>query len=635
MAVRSVVLSNEGSRLREHSGQRSGAVGLQPCQLHRLGADLGGAAPVRAVCDLLRLDKKILPPAFAALGTGNSDRCLVRTQGHSEIAGAGGEALNEGSLVCIFAEGRFTRTGFMLPFHRGLEQIVKNTNAPIIPVCLNELWGSIFSFYGDRTLWKWPRMLPYRVSVAFGKPMLPTSTAAEVREAVQKLSADCAIARSDQCRPVPAEFVHAAARRPFRPCVIDATDPSKQPLTLSYSTVLARAICLARQLKSRLDNSLLVGIWLPPGIDAVTAHLAAAFCGKAVVHLDHSSADAARSVIDGCQLKQVLTTEHFLRRESLPDLPSVELIDTAGLLATLSFGQRFLAHAAAVTLPGFVIERWLLGLHHHGLDDLAAVVFTRGTTGKAKGVMLTHRNLAASVSSLAKTVDPLPRDRLLGVLPLSQSTGYVCTLWAPLAIGASVVYAKTSLLPSVGEGRGEGESKPTVGLLCKTQHCTVLLATPEILQQAIDHCQTDDFHSLHTVVCIGSKLPPNLLVDFETAFGIRPLEAYACTELTSIAATNVRGKTLEGFTQVGSKPGSVGQPLPGTACRIVNPETWATLPAGQEGLLQFCGPNLMRGYWHNDERSQAVMRDGWFSTGDRALIDEDGFVTITTPNPPR
>ncbi len=151
---------------------------------------------------------------------------------------AGGEALNEGSLVCIFAEGRFTRTGYMLPFHRGLEQMVKNTTAPIIPVCLDELWGSIFSFYGDRTLWKWPRMMPYRVSVAFGKPMPSTSTAAEVRAAVQKLSADTAMARSNKCRTVQAEFVRTAARHPFRSCVIDANDPANPAKQFNYSTLL-------------------------------------------------------------------------------------------------------------------------------------------------------------------------------------------------------------------------------------------------------------------------------------------------------------------------------------------------------------------------------------------------------------
>src|SRR6185436_18856276 len=124
-------------------------------------------------------------------------------------------------LVCIFAEGRFTRTGFLLPFHRGFEQIVKDNQAPIIPVCLDELWGSIFSFYGDRTLWKLPRRIPYPTSVAFGKPMPATSSAAEVRQAVQQLAADCAVARSNRCRGLPREFIRTAARHPFRPCVIE------------------------------------------------------------------------------------------------------------------------------------------------------------------------------------------------------------------------------------------------------------------------------------------------------------------------------------------------------------------------------------------------------------------------------
>src|SRR5262245_12884180 len=141
-----------------------------------------------------------------------------------------GDALKRGELVCIFAEGRFTRTGFLLPFHRGFEQIIKNHQAPIIPVCLDELWGSIFSFYGDRTLWKWPRMVPYPLTVAFGKPMPPTTSASEVRSAVQKLAADCTVARTERCRPVHREFVRAAARRPLRPCVIEpANDTTKWP----------------------------------------------------------------------------------------------------------------------------------------------------------------------------------------------------------------------------------------------------------------------------------------------------------------------------------------------------------------------------------------------------------------------
>ena len=137
-----------------------------------------------------------------------------------------GEALNENDLVCIFAEGRFSARGFLLPFHRGFEQIVKDNQARIIPVCLDELWGSIFSFYGDRTLWKLPRRIPYPTSVAFGKPMPATSTAAEVRQAVQQLAADCAVARSNRCRAIPREFIRTAARHPFRPCIIEQSRPN-------------------------------------------------------------------------------------------------------------------------------------------------------------------------------------------------------------------------------------------------------------------------------------------------------------------------------------------------------------------------------------------------------------------------
>src|SRR5262245_43196653 len=89
-----------------------------------------------------------------------------------------GDALKRGELVCIFAEGRFTRTGFLLPFHRGFEQIVKHAPAPILPVCLEQVWGSIFSYWGGKLIWKWPQELPYPGQVAFREPRSPTAAAA-------------------------------------------------------------------------------------------------------------------------------------------------------------------------------------------------------------------------------------------------------------------------------------------------------------------------------------------------------------------------------------------------------------------------------------------------------------------------
>ena len=155
-----------------------------------------------------------------------------------------------------------------------------------------------------------------------------------------------------------------------------------------------------------------------------------------------------------------------------------------------------------------------------------------------------------------------------------------------------------------------------------------MLATPDLLNHCLTACQPDDFRSLHTLVSTGAKLPETLAPEFAQRFGIKPLEAYDCTELSSIIATNVRDKTLEGFTQIGQKPGTVGQPLPGIACRIVDASSFEPVPTGQPGLLLVTGPTVMLGYLGRDDLTAGALHDGWFNTGDRAMMDEEGFITI-------
>jgi acyl-[acyl-carrier-protein]-phospholipid O-acyltransferase / long-chain-fatty-acid--[acyl-carrier-protein] ligase len=100
-----------------------------------------------------------------------------------------GDAIRNGDIVCVFAEGGITRTGGLMPFQRGLEKIMRGMDAPIVPVALDGLWGSIFSFAGGRFFWKWPRQLRRPVAVNFGRPLPPAATADEVRQAVEELLA--------------------------------------------------------------------------------------------------------------------------------------------------------------------------------------------------------------------------------------------------------------------------------------------------------------------------------------------------------------------------------------------------------------------------------------------------------------
>ena len=115
----------------------------------------------------------------------------------------------------------------------------------------------------------------------------------------------------------------------------------------------------------------------------------------------------------------------------------------------------------------------------------------------------------------------------------------------------------------------------------------------------------------------------------KTRFGIRPLEGYGCTECSPVVAVNTRDFRAPGFRQVGAKRGKIGHPLPGVSVRIVDPETGEPSPLGQAGMLLVNGPNVMKGYLGKPEKTAEVLQDGWYITGDIALMEEDGFLTIT------
>jgi acyl-[acyl-carrier-protein]-phospholipid O-acyltransferase/long-chain-fatty-acid--[acyl-carrier-protein] ligase len=554
-------------------------------------------------------------------------RHLLRWAGVIPIDGSGGpraivqslrqasDALGRGELVCIFAEGRFTRTGFLLPFHRGFEQIVKRFAAPIIPVCLDQVWGSIFSFRHGKLIWKWPQELPYPVSVAYGQALPPTTPAAEVRLAIQKLSADCAVERGARRRLVHRQFVRMAAGHPFRPCIFDATLPNGK---LSYGRTLAGSMILARLLRPVLGDDRMVGVWLPPSAGGAITNISLALLGRTSVNLNYtSSAEVIASAIRQCGIRHVITSQRFHEKVKCDAGPEVEFIILESFRPQVSKWQMIRTILGVILLPGFILERWVLGLRRHRPEDVATVIFSSGSTGDPKGVVLSHRNIAANAESMIQAIDPGPRDRLLGILPFFHSFGYTVTLWVPLQVGASMVY------------HTDPRQAKEIGELCRKHRCTIFLATPTFLRFCLKRCEPGDFSTLRILMVGAEKLPQSLAQEFKQKFGILPLEGYGCTELSPAAIVNVPDQEKEGFRQVGNKPGTIGQPIPGVAARIVNPDTLQPLLAGQEGLLLVYGANVMAGYLGRPEATDAAIRDGWYLTGDIAKYDDDGFITIT------
>jgi acyl-[acyl-carrier-protein]-phospholipid O-acyltransferase/long-chain-fatty-acid--[acyl-carrier-protein] ligase len=521
------------------------------------------------------------------------------------------DAIKDGEVVCIFAEGQVTRIGQMLPFRRGLEKIMRGLEAPIIPVALDGVWGSVFSYEHGRFRWKWPQSIPYPIGVNYGKAMPPDSTAFAVREAVQELLAQ--IWRHRRARMVPLHrwFLRTGRAHPWRFAMADARTPR-----LLFGAALARVVFLARRLRRVWADQEMVGVLLPPSVPGALVNVAALLLGKVPVNLNYTvSADTLESCSKQCGLQTVVTSRAFLEQVKLAVPGRVVLLEE--FAAEPSWTERLTSALMAWCLPARWLERALGRKRPASLEDLATTIFSSGSTGDPKGIMLSHFNVGSNIQQMAQTL-PLDRhDRVLGVLPFFHSFGFTATLWLPAVLGIGVVYHPTPL------------DAKAIGELTQHYAATFLLGTPTFLQLYLRGCAPGQFGSLRFVVAGAEKLPEVLAAAFEERFGIRPLEAYGCTECSPAVTVNTHDFRAAGYRQVGAKRGRIGHPLPGVGVRIVHPESFAPLPVGQAGLLLVRGPNVMQGYLGRPDLTAAVLRDGWYVTGDMAMLDEDGFLTIT------
>lgn len=250
-------------------------------------------------------------------------------------------------------------------------------------------------------------------------------------------------------------------------------------------------------------------------------------------------------------------------------------------------------------------------------EALSTVVFSSGSTGVPKGVMLSHYNLIANIDAMVQVFWLRGEDRIVGVLPFFHSFGITVTVWLPLTSGCGVVYQPNPL-----------DARATAAIVRKYRG-TFLVSTPTFCGNYIRKCERAEFASLRYVLVGAEKLRGQTAREFQEKFGLTLLEGYGCTEMAPVVAVNTPDFLAGSDTQTGSKAGTVGHPLPGVAVKVVDPETGAPLGPKAEGLLLVKGSNRMLGYLGNAELTDAVLRDGWYVTGDIASLDEEGFLRIT------
>ncbi|CAB4244453.1 Acyl-CoA synthetase (AMP-forming)/AMP-acid ligase II [Methylacidimicrobium sp. AP8] len=395
------------------------------------------------------------------------------------------------------------------------------------------------------------------------------------------------------------------------------TDGFQEGRSLSGGKLLAAGLRLARWLHRWVPERR-VGIVLPHGIGATIANLACLLAGKTPVNLNFTAGRAMNSVaIRHSGLRTILTADAL--RAKLADFPWTDrTVDLPNLLRSFSR----LSFLRDLLLSAYVPARLAIRLARipaHGGDAEAALLFTSGTAGDPKGVVLSHRNLLANVSQIEAILGQIRIERLLACLPVFHSFGATATLWWPLLGGP---HAVTYVSPTEAE---------TLAQLIETYHIDLLITAPTFLRTLLRKATPQQLRSLKLVIVGSEKLPPALAAEFQVKFGAPVCEGYGLTEASPVISTNVMDLRYPAGSPAYSERnrlGTVGRIAPGISLRIRHIDTGADLPLSERGILCFRGANIFGGYLDDPVRTEAALSNGWLVSGDVGCLDEAGFLRI-------
>ena len=559
--------------------------------------------PIRYIIDQEFYRKPLLLPFLRVLG------CIPINPRHSYSAvRAATEKIAEGEIVCLFPEGRLERSATLLRLQRGYELIARHANAQVIPVWLDQLWGSIFSFQGGKFFKKLPKRIPYPVTIAFGKPLkVEAADTATVREELLKLGQFCYSRRPSLDRHLAEECVRGLKRNPFAIAVIDGLDDSG----LSRSKLLGAAAAFSRFLREQFVDER-IAIVLPASKGSIVANLAVTLADKVPVDLNFTIGRAANeSCCKHANLRVAISATALMDR--LKDFPWPERILKLDELMPKLKGRIVLWWIISILLPARLLLR-LLQVPKTGGHSEAVLLFTSGSTGEPKGAVMSHRNVVGNVSQFRELLDAKKDDAILASLPFFHTFGSTVTLWYPLVEGVRTVTYPSPL-----------ETAKNAALI-ERYKLTFLLATPTFLRLYLRKAEPHQLRSLRLTITGAEKLPLDLAKKFEERFGKKVFEGYGLTETSPVVSVNLPEPAPN--AEPTSRLGSVGRMAPGIAAEIREPETECKLSLHETGMLWLRGVNIFEGYLRDPKKTAEVLRDSWLRTGDLGRFDEDGFLYI-------
>lgn len=536
-----------------------------------------------------------------------------------------GDLLNNGHVVCLFPEGAISRNGHLNVFRQGYERACEHVedNVVILPFYLRGLWGSQFSRSSEWLKKSRAKKSQRDLIVAFGQPM-PKDTSADVlKRRVFDLSITSWQQYVNELPSLGDAWINSVKINRQNFAIAEA---SGEPMTAK--NLLVGTLCFARRIR-QLSPEKNVGILLPTSTAGVIVNMATLLSGKVVVNLNYSSGvEAMSSAIEQAEIRTIYTSSKFLKKLESKGIDYSECFGNVKLVALEELKQEIgktemaIQWLATTLLPAFVLKN--LYCHGHDSSKTAAILFSSGSEGAPKGIMLSHRNIMANSKQIADVLNTEQSDVVMASLPFFHAFGLTVTQFMPLIEGMPMVCH-----PDPTDALG-------IAKLAARYRATILFGTSTFLRLFIRNRKVHPlmFKSLRFVVAGAEKLRSDVRDEFKLKFQQDVLEGYGATETTPVASVNLPDSLDMNYWQVqkGGKLGTVGMPLPGTSFKIVDPNTFEELATNEEGMILIGGAQVMQGYLNNPEKTSEVIKelDGerWYVTGDKGRLDEDGFLSI-------
>ncbi len=571
---------------------------------------------IRFVMERSYYEKWYLKPFFNFFGV-----IPISSRGSKSALVKVTEALNRGETVALFPEGHLSRNGQLGAFQRGFEIATKEVeDAVIIPFYLRGLWEDNFSYASK----KMKRNKSKDISVSFAAPIDIHSTASQVKQAVFDLSVQSWKHYAEFLPSLQKAWIRSAKNVGSKLCMADSTG-----IEVSGDKFITATLMMASALKPQLKESQNIGLLLPTSVGGSMGNMAVLTLGKTIVNLNYSSGEESLlHALKIANITKVIASKQFITKlkakgfDMTNVLKDVEVIYLEEIKEGMSKTKGVFTLMMVKVLPAWILS--MLFIQDNNTDDTAAILFSSGSEGTPKGIELSHKNIMGNIKQTTTLLNPIDEDVMLGTLPIFHSFGLTVTTLLPLIEGIPVASH-----PDPTDGLG-------IGKIAAKYEATILLATATFLRLYTRNRKLIPLmlSNIRMVVAGAEKLPQEIRDEFKKKFGLDIYEGYGATETTPVASGNMPDVLMidSWKPQIGQKIGTVGLPLPGSAFRIVDPESFETLETGEEGMILIGGTQIMKGYISDPEKTASVIKeiDGirWYITGDKGRLDEDGFLTI-------